>query len=80
VEVGGQEPSAAELGNLIKEAKEENIKVIFAQPELSSQAAKTIATEINGEVLLISPVAEDWGNNLLEVSQTFAKALKEDNN
>ncbi|EAZ91885.1 metal ABC transporter solute-binding protein, Zn/Mn family [Crocosphaera chwakensis] len=80
VEVGGQEPSAAELGNLIKEAKKENIKVIFAQPELSSQAAKTIAKEINGEVLLISPVAEDWSSNLLEVSQTFEKVLKKENN
>ncbi|MDJ0658909.1 MAG: zinc ABC transporter substrate-binding protein [Crocosphaera sp.] len=80
VEVGGQEPSAAELGNLIKEAKEENIKVIFAQPEFSSQSAKTIAKEIEGEVLLISAINEDWSNNLLEVSQTFAKVLKEDNN
>ncbi len=80
VEVGGQEPSAAELSNLIKEAKTENIKVIFAQPELSSQSAETIAKEINGEVLLISPLGQDWSDNLLEVSQTFAKALKEDNN
>ncbi len=80
VEVGGQEPSVAELGNLIKEAKKENIKVIFAQPELNSQSAKTIAKEIKGEVLLISPVAEDWTKNLLEVSQTFAKVLKEENN
>ncbi|ACB52309.1 zinc ABC transporter, periplasmic binding protein [Crocosphaera subtropica ATCC 51142] len=80
IEVGGQEPSASELGDLIKEAKKENIKVIFAQPELSSQAAKTIAKEINGEVLLISPTAADWSNNLLEVSQTFAKVLKEENN
>ncbi|GBF81589.1 metal ABC transporter solute-binding protein, Zn/Mn family [Aphanothece sacrum] len=76
VEVGGQEPSAAELSQLIKEAKEEQIKVVFAQPELSSQAAKTIAKEINGEVLLISPIAGDWYNNLLKVSQTFSDALK----
>ncbi|MEA5509325.1 zinc ABC transporter substrate-binding protein [Crocosphaera sp. UHCC 0190] len=75
IEVGGQEPSAAELGKLIKEAKKENIKIVFAQPELSSQSAKVIAKEIGGEVLLISPVAPDWSNNLLEVSKTFAKAL-----
>ncbi|HAC62606.1 MAG TPA: cation ABC transporter substrate-binding protein [Cyanothece sp. UBA12306] len=78
VEIGGQEPSAAELAELIKEAKKEKIKVIFAQPELSSPSAKTIAKEIKGEVLLISPLAADWSNNLLEVSQTFAKVLKEE--
>lgn len=79
VEIGGQEPSAAELAELIKEAKKEKIKVIFAQPELSSPSAKTIAKEIKGEVLLISPLASDWSNNLLEVSQIFAKVLKEEN-
>ncbi|MDJ0597810.1 MAG: zinc ABC transporter substrate-binding protein [Crocosphaera sp.] len=80
VEVGGQEPSAAELAELIKEAKKEDIRIIFAQPELSSQSAETLAKEINGEVLLISPLSENWSSNLLEVSQTFAKVLKEDNN
>lgn len=80
IEIGGQEPSASELAELIKEAKKENIKIIFAQPELSSQSAETIAKEINGEVLLISPLGQDWSDNLLEVSQTFAKVLKKDNN
>ncbi len=46
---------------------------------LSNQSAKTIAKEIKGEVLLISPLAADWSNNLLEVSRTFAKVLKEEN-
>ena len=78
IEVGGQEPSAAELGELIKEAQEENIKVIFAQPQFSTQSAKTIAREIGAEVLLITPLAPDWSNNLLQVSQTFAKVLKKE--
>ncbi len=76
IEVGGTEPSAAELGKLIKEAKEENIKVIFAQPEFSTKSAQTIAQEIGGKVLLITPLAPDWSNNLLQVSQTFGKVLK----
>ena len=76
IEVGGQEPSASELAELIQEAREENIKVIFAQPEFSSKDAKTIAQEIGGEVLLITPLATDWSDNLLKVSQTFAEVLK----
>ncbi len=75
VEVGGQEPSAAELSALITEAKEEGIKVVFAQPEFSTRAAQTIAQEIGGEVLLISPLAEDWLGNLRVVAQTFARVL-----
>jgi zinc transport system substrate-binding protein len=75
IEVGGQEPSAQELAALIDEAKEENIKVVFAQPEFSTKDAETIAQEIGGEVLLVSPLARDWLANLRDVAQTFADAL-----
>ncbi len=80
IEVGGQEPSAAELGEIVKEAQEENIKVIFAQPEFSTKSAETIAQEIGGKVLLITPLAPDWSNNLLQVSQTFAEVLQKEGN
>jgi len=76
IEVGGQEPSAAELGKLVRQAKAENIKVIFAQPEFSTKDAETIAKEIGGEVLLITPLTANWSNNLLQVSQTFGKVSK----
>ena len=75
VEVGGQGPSPAELGELVREAKEEKIKVIFAQPELNTNPAKIIAKEINGEVLLISPLAPNWSKNLLKFSKTLSNVL-----
>jgi zinc transport system substrate-binding protein len=75
IEVGGQEPSAAELARLIAKANEEGIEVIFAQPEFSTEAAETIAEEIGGEVLLISPLAEDWLGNMRRVADTFAEQL-----
>jgi zinc transport system substrate-binding protein len=80
IELGGQEPSAAELATLVKKAKAENIKVIFAQPEFSTKEAETIAKEIDGEVLLISPLAANWSNNLLQVSQTFGKVFNKEGN
>lgn len=75
VEVGGQEPSAAELAALVRRAKEENIQVIFAQPEFSTRNAETIAAEIGGEVLLVSPLAEEWLENMREVAAAFADVL-----
>ena len=79
VEVGGQEPSAQEMAYLIEEAKEENIRVVFAQPEFSTQDAETIAQEIDGKVLLISPLAPDWLENMRTVARTFAGVLGEEN-
>ena len=75
IEVGGQEPSAQELARLVEDARAENIRVILAQPEFSTEDAKTIAREIGGGVLLVSPLAEDWLSNLRIVADTFAEVL-----
>ena len=77
VEIGGQEPSPAELVGLIREAKKEGIRVIFAQPEFSTRDAETIANEIGGKVLLISALAPDWLDNLRRIAGTFAQVLNE---
>ena len=76
IEVGGQEPSARELAALIERAREENIRVVFAQPEFRTSDAETIAKEIGGEVLLISPLAPDWLENMRRVAETFAQVLE----
>jgi zinc transport system substrate-binding protein len=75
IEIGGQEPSAAELAALVEEAREEDIRVVFAQPEFSTRSAEIIANEIGGEVLLVSPLAADWPDNLRRVAEKFAEAL-----
>ncbi|MDC0834953.1 zinc ABC transporter substrate-binding protein [Geitlerinema sp. CS-897] len=78
IEVGGQEPSAAELAELVSEAQAENIKIVFTQPEFNTQSAELIAREIDGEVIPITPLARDWSDNLLEVSQIFSEVLGTD--
>ncbi len=75
IEVGGQEPSAAELGKVVSTAKTGNIKVVLAQPEFSARDAETIAKEIGGQVLPISPLAPNWLDNMRAVAKTFADVL-----
>lgn len=77
VEIEGSEPSAAEMASLIRAAQENDIRVIFAQPEFSTRSAETIAQEIGAQVLLISPLAPDWLDNLRRAAGTFATALAE---
>ena len=43
-------------------------------------SSETIAQEIGGQVLLITPLAPDWSNNLLQISQTFAEVLQKEGN
>lgn len=75
IEVGGQEPSAAELADLISLAKQENIKIIFTQPEFSPRSAETLAKEIGGKVVMISDLDENWSDNLLKVSESLSQSL-----
>jgi zinc transport system substrate-binding protein len=76
IEIGGTEPSAQELADLIDTAKKDNIQVVFGQPQFSTKTAEYIAKEIGGKVILIDNLSEDWLDNMRTVSQTFAEVLK----
>jgi len=76
VEISGKEPKPSELANIIAEAKEEGVKVVFVAPQFSQKSAQTITKAIKGKTLSIDPLSEDWYNNMLSVAKVFAKELK----
>jgi zinc transport system substrate-binding protein len=76
IELEGKQPKAAELQSLIQYAKARGIKVIFAQPQFSWQAAQTIAKSIDGQIVFVDPLAADWDRNLRQVASKFKAALK----
>ena len=76
IEIEGKDPKPAQLGELISHAKENGIRVIFAQPQFSTKSAKVVATSINGQVAYADPLAEDWMGNLRLVADSFKAALR----
>jgi len=76
IELEGKKPSPRKLLQLIKEARKNRIKVIFVQPQFSEKSAETIAAAIGGRVIFADPLAEDWANNLLRVSEKFKSAFE----
>lgn len=72
VERGGREPSPRELSALIALAMEEDIRMVLAQPEFSTDAARVIAREIGGTVILLSPLMEDWTGAMRSIAETLA--------
>ena len=76
VEIEGKNPKPAQLKNLIEHAKENDIKVIFVQPQFSTRSANLIAREIGGQVVFADPLAEDWAGNLRQVAKKIKSALK----
>jgi zinc transport system substrate-binding protein len=76
IEIEGKDPKPARLKELIEYARENRIRVIFAQPQFSAKSADLVGKEIGGQVAFANPLAEDWMANLREVADKFKAALK----
>jgi zinc transport system substrate-binding protein len=76
IEIEGKDPKPAQLRELIEHARENDIKVVFVQPQFSTKSAELVAREIGGQVAFANPLAEDWMANLGEVADKFESALK----
>lgn len=76
IESEGKEPKPKELVELIKDAKENNIKIVFVAPQFSQNSAKTIARSIKGKVVTIDTLSLDWDNNLIKTAKAIANTYK----
>jgi len=76
VEEEGKEPTPAGIVHLIEQAKEDNIKVIFASPQFNPRSAEVIADEIGGSVVLIDSLAGDYIANLRTVLGELVQAME----
>lgn len=76
IEIQGKEPKPAQLVELIEEAKEHDIKIVFVAPQFSQKGAKTISRSIKGNVATIDPLSYKWEENLLKTAKEIAKTYK----
>jgi zinc transport system substrate-binding protein len=72
VEIGGQEPSPAELLALQNEASANRTEFLLVSPQHNERAARALAERINVKVMEADPLSEDWADNLLEVGRMVA--------
>lgn len=75
LEQNGKESTASHLQDVIDFSRENNIKVVFYQTEFDSSQAKTLASEINGEVLAIDTLSSDYMNNMNDILKLFTDVL-----
>ncbi|HHD79555.1 MAG TPA: zinc ABC transporter substrate-binding protein [Epsilonproteobacteria bacterium] len=72
IESGGKNPKPKQVMVLIREAKEEKVKAIFAEPEFSTKIANIIAKEVGVPVLKISPLNPKWSQNLINLAKSIS--------
>lgn len=75
IEIEGKEPGPRQLVELIRKCRAEGIHIIFVQKQFPVVAARTIAEAIDGAVVQIDPLAEDYFANLKSIAETVAGAI-----
>ena len=74
IEKEGKEPGARALAALIEQARCENVRVIFVQPQFDKKSANQVARAIGGRVIAIDPLSPDYAHNLRKVTRQIAEA------
>ncbi|NLL11468.1 MAG: zinc ABC transporter solute-binding protein [Methanomicrobiales archaeon] len=72
VEEDGREPSSRQLADLIIRARSEGINIVFTEPEGSTRQAETLARELNGTMVLISPLAGNYLENMQQIAEKIS--------
>jgi zinc transport system substrate-binding protein len=75
IEYEGKSPGAAHIRKMVDLAHERNIKTIFIQTQFESEKAEAIAREINAEMVVVDPLAEDWLAEMYSITEKLNKSL-----
>lgn len=71
IELGGREVSAARLAEVIKQAKAENVKVIFTQKQFNPRNSMVLAKETGGKCVGMDALAFDIEKNIREMTSSI---------
>ena len=74
VMVNDEEPSPQRIAMMVDTALENNITVVYLQPQYDSKYMDSIAAQIGGQVLLVSDLDENYLENMHDVAVAFSKS------
>lgn len=73
MEFEGKEPAPAHMKRIVDRAKAEDIRVIFIQKEFDQENATQLSKEIDGQLIQIDPLAENWMDQMYFVLDKLKK-------
>jgi zinc transport system substrate-binding protein len=72
VEFEGRDPTPQQLTRILQEARQNQIRAIFIQPQYNNKGARLIAETIGAKVVTVDPYSEDYLNSMREIARQFA--------
>lgn len=76
LEQDGKEATPKRLKEMVDLAKQENIKAIFYQAEISSKQAESFAEEIGGKTIQLAPLAPNYIDNLKNMADLMSEVMQ----
>ena len=76
VEIRGKEPTPRELTRFVARARRQNVRVIFVQKQFSQASARALARAIDGAVVALDPLAEDYLANMKRMARKIRSGLQ----
>lgn len=74
IESEGKEPGPRRLAALIDQARREDVRVILAQPQMSTKAAEQVAQEIGGRVEVVDTLSADYIGTIRHLTRILTSA------
>lgn len=74
VMVNDEEPSPQRIAMMVDVAQENNITVVYSEPQYDPKFMNTIASQIGGQVLQVSDLDENYLENMKNVAIAFSKS------
>ncbi len=69
----GKESSAMAMKNIIDEARNRQVKVVFVQREFNSRQVETFAHELGLEIVTINPLNYHWEEEIVKIAYAIAQ-------
>lgn len=73
VECQGKDPRPQQIAEIVKEAKEKNVRVVLTEPQYNNKGATLIAEKLNLPLYQIDPYAQDYLKSMNEITQAIVK-------
>lgn len=77
IEEAGKEPGPRHLQEIIKHARQQGIKNVFYQAEIDSKKTRAVAEELDGEIIQLNPLAQNYIENLKVMAEKMAASISE---
>ena len=75
IEMGGREPSPAQLADVIREAREHGVKTIFVQKEFNPASSAALAKAIGGATAGLDPLEADVTANFRAIAAALVQGV-----